>query len=226
MVSENPDYIDKQLIIRSDQIDPQTLQKDPILSLAKFSADLPKRLMELNEALRYDRPKIRSVSIEMIPGKIPILSTGLEYHGGWKVYLNAFPQRFSASIDIKNSSHLTEFWVTVEDIKRFTTQNFPEQETILKSPVLYEHILAAKEIVDLEDFKERLDSVTNDSLRDLSTYQIELESKVTHSKGVTRIRPHTNFEVLLDKQETPLFIFHTLMMHDDLKTAWCSIYSI
>lgn len=199
MTAEQRPEEQRSIVVRSEQSSLE-VARNPLLERVGFSPQFANRLMSLNDVIvkRGAAPRLNRVGIDMVPGKIPIITTDVSHGSGMRIFMESDGGVASLKLDTSEpfASTLT---VKIEDIQDFVKTLFAGKETKVFSEV---H----------DDLKEEAGDL------DMDLYQINNETLKTFLeflKGKKIRMPYSRFEVRVSDQNLPkraqcLLAFHLM----------------
>lgn len=187
---------DRNIVIRSEQTSMEQAIKNPFLEKVGFSPQLPQRLMRLNDVLLRVAPPISSVGIEIVPGRIPLITTDITHSSGARVFLRGGADRM-ADLEIE-SNFSSGLITTIEDIQVFVKSLFPHKQAKVFS-------YASEDLKEpIGDLYQDLDTVDSEVLRSFHEFR---ESKkkigILIVNGIGKDFPYINFKIVILNQAFP-----------------------
>lgn len=216
MVTENqggdqtPKPDERSLVVHTKQTSLEDAVNKPFLQASGFSPIFLEQLGRLNDVLTHIRPPISSVSISLIPGETPLISTSVEHSPlGYRVFVNS--NRRTASLSVETLEELDpNFGLPLRDIQDFVRSTFPDISTrLFVSRNLWNDVSAD------EDLDKDLFTLSEHELKPLTTL-IDSADPETGARQIKGTRYEHQGEVRLAVQKDPLFLirFRDRWHHD------------
>lgn len=169
--------------------------------------------MRLNDVLPYQG--IKRLSFELHPGPTPQIDAEVEHTGGYRLFVNSYPQTQRAELMLTGSGRTFR----IDDIKDFVRTNFPDRTATL-------HADASPHLIEpIDDFDEDLHGVTEELLRTWFEEKPAHESSGVKSEDQFVDKPYGIYrvEVRIEGQKDPLFRLSLLREGHDYETVGCEI---